>query len=352
MRIGNKNLLAMKKIILALLSGAFFNASAQITLTEADAPSIGDSIFEIVDTVVTSGLTAGPIGEDVVWDFTSLGNSYVDTTLYVDPATVDVNNEFPTANLASVGQDTSYMHKGAEGIALLGMKADPLNVKLDNPFYFMRFPFTYGDNFCDTLHFVVTIPYDTNVSGIQIDSVRLTMDVIAHDTAVAYGTVKVPGETFDNTLIIKDVSDNHQVVSVYNSTFGTWMDVQDTSFVSVSYSAYINGYGGAVLTINMADDGTVKSANYKYNEQAANRGVAYNVAELKLYPNPATSKFYIENNAGASVEIYDMAGNMVKSVTDAGKNATIDVSGLKSGAYIVKVKDGGAVKVTKLNITR
>jgi len=216
----------------------------------------------------------------------------------------------------------------------------------------MKFPFTYGNTLCDTLHFQVTIPYDTNVSGIQIDSVRMTMNVIAHDTAVAYGTVKVPGETFDNALIIKDVSDNHQIISVYNSTFGTWMDVRDTTFISVSYSAYINGYGGTILTINMADDGTVKNARFKYNQQAANRPVNYSVAELKLYPNPAASQLYIENNAGASVTIYDISGKVVQSVTNAAKNARIDVSGLKPGSYVVKVKESGAVKVAKLNIMR
>jgi hypothetical protein len=339
----------MKKIVLAFLTGAFFNASAQITLTESDAPSIGDSIFEIVDTVL-SGVTAGPIGENVVWDYTMLGNSYIDTTVFVDPSTVDVNNEFPTANLASVtSQDTSFMSKGSEGLALLGIYAGGLQMKLDNPFYFMKFPFTYGSTLCDTLSFTVTIPYDTTVSGLQIDSVRMTMTVIEHDTAVAYGTVKVTGETFDNTLIIKGVGDNHQVVSIH-TTFG-WMDVRDTTYVTVNYNAYINGYGAAVLSLSMNDDGTVKSATYKYNQTAAN-GIVYAEEIAKIYPNPASKTIHLENANKANVEIYNVNGKIVKRASHIGRNASLDISDLTAGTYIIKVKEGNKIKTAKLNVVR
>jgi len=339
----------MKKIILVLLWGAFYNASAQITLTEADAPAIGDSIFEIVDTVITSGLRAGPIGENVVWDFTMLGNSYIDTTVYVDPATVDVNNEFSTANLAAVSQDTTFIIKGNDGLALIGIYSGGLQMKLDNPFYFMKFPFTYGSTLCDTLSFTVTIAYDTTVSGLQIDSVRMDMTVIEHDTAVAYGTVKVPGETFENTLMVKELYDNHQVISIH-SIF-VWMDVRDTTFVTVDYNANINGYGAAVLSLSMNDDGTVKSATYKYNKTAAS-GIVYAEEIAKIYPNPASKTIHLENADKASVEIYNVNGEKVKTSLHIGKNASIDISDLTAGTYIIKVKEGNKIKTAKLNVVR
>jgi len=340
----------MRKVFFMFLVGAFFNASAQITLTENDAPSIGDTVISVVDDNPASGLVPGDVGENVVWDFTSLGNTSMDTVYYVDPASVDINDEFPLANLAEIRADTSFLRVGSDGMALLGMIVAPLGtVKLDDPFYYITFPFTYGDNFCDTFQAVVTLPYDTTVGGVTIDSVRVTFSNIVRDTAVAYGTVKIPGETFDNALIIKSVSEKNQKVEVH-TMFG-WSEVSDTSYVIVSYGAYVNGYPGAVLTLVLDDDGTVESATYKYNEQA-------NIEEpdvterAVVFPNPAKDNLFIENKEGATIEIYDMSGNKVKVITKANKNTNINLGNFVGGTYIIKIKEDKVIKVGKINILK
>jgi ligand-binding sensor domain-containing protein len=68
---------------------------------------------------------------------------------------------------------------------------------------------------------------------------------------------------------------------------------------------------------------------------------------VKVFPNPVKDIITIEMPAGLniySIEIYNMQGNVVKSQKVANNQKTIDVGGLDSGVYIVRVQtDGGAV---------
>ena len=73
---------------------------------------------------------------------------------------------------------------------------------------------------------------------------------------------------------------------------------------------------------------------------------------LKVYPNPATTNIYLENNTGATISIYNLVGEKVMEVADVRRNAVINVEGLKEGTYIVKVVDGNTVKTAKVNIVK
>jgi hypothetical protein len=82
--------------------------------------------------------------------------------------------------------------------------------------------------------------------------------------------------------------------------------------------------------------------------------VAENVAinALNVYPNPATTNIYVENNTGATIEIYNLVGQKVKTVANANRNAIVNVEDLSEGTYIVKVIDGNEVKTAKVNIVK
>ena len=73
---------------------------------------------------------------------------------------------------------------------------------------------------------------------------------------------------------------------------------------------------------------------------------------LKIYPNPASKNIFVENNTGATISIYTLVGEKVKEITNADKNAVVNVADLKEGTYIVKVIDGNTVKTAKLNIVK
>ena len=71
---------------------------------------------------------------------------------------------------------------------------------------------------------------------------------------------------------------------------------------------------------------------------------------VRVYPNPAADYFKLAlpsetDKAKTTVSLYDMSGKMVKEFKVADQ---YDISTLGKGAYMVKVKDGSTVKVTKL----
>jgi hypothetical protein len=86
------------------------------------------------------------------------------------------------------------------------------------------------------------------------------------------------------------------------------------------------------------------------NTEIAVEDVAMNA--LNVYPNPATTNIYVENNTGATIEIYNLVGQKVKTVANANRNAVVNVEDLSEGTYIVKVIDGNEVKTAKVNIVK
>ena len=60
-----------------------------------------------------------------------------------------------------------------------------------------------------------------------------------------------------------------------------------------------------------------------------------NTFDIKLYPNPTISKVYINVQSDIEVKVYNMIGQKILVTQEK----SIDLSRLKSGTYIFKVKD-------------
>ena len=68
-------------------------------------------------------------------------------------------------------------------------------------------------------------------------------------------------------------------------------------------------------------------------------------ANVKIFPNPATDYVTVEGNDVKSIEVYSLAGALV--AVEKGE-ATLNVSNLAKGTYLVKVATGDGVKVEKM----
>jgi uncharacterized repeat protein (TIGR01451 family) len=72
--------------------------------------------------------------------------------------------------------------------------------------------------------------------------------------------------------------------------------------------------------------------------------------EVNVYPNPVTEILYLDTAENwTKAEIFDIAGRIMRSISLNGQS--IDVSGLESGAYFIRLKDGeklGLVKFVKI----
>ncbi|WP_291286979.1 S8 family serine peptidase [Flavobacterium sp.] len=128
-----------------------------------------------------------------------------------------------------------------------------------------------------------------------------------------------------------------------------------TTSVVVSGTVDVNSPGQYVITYTVKDAAQNESKitrTVTVSSTACTLGVPVNVIEgFVMYPNPVTEgKLHIES-ASASVKnilISDMSGKKVYSVKT--EKTEINVSGLPSGVYIIKVEQDGNTTVQKLII--
>ena len=82
-------------------------------------------------------------------------------------------------------------------------------------------------------------------------------------------------------------------------------------------------------------------------------GVAQNIAEnIQMFPNPTNGIVNFTNVENATIEIYNLMGQVVASMSNASENASIDLSGVANGNYVVRIVKDGAIATSKLNIVK
>ncbi|MBK1894796.1 T9SS-dependent choice-of-anchor J family protein [Chryseobacterium paridis] len=68
-----------------------------------------------------------------------------------------------------------------------------------------------------------------------------------------------------------------------------------------------------------------------------------------IYPNPVIDVLHIDSkNKMADIKIYDLTGRLQKQENINSENARVDLSGLETGTYIVRIKEGGSEKSYKI----
>lgn len=72
-----------------------------------------------------------------------------------------------------------------------------------------------------------------------------------------------------------------------------------------------------------------------------------NIKEMNIFPNPATDKLQIEASQISEIEILNLEGQIIKSISANENHETIDVSSFTRGMYFIKVKSGEGIAVKK-----
>ncbi len=149
----------------------------------------------------------------------------------------------------------------------------------------------------------------------------------------------------------------------------TWFDAYGDG-LNGSYWGFTDG---SILVKSIDNDGQVSSILWDYDgsfgflEASAKANVLTTVgieeivssADIRLYPNPAsdrvTFEYTLASSEMVSIELVDMLGNLVM-VQNAGKKAAganqsqIELDGVASGVYIVNLRAGNSVSVSKLTV--
>ncbi len=63
------------------------------------------------------------------------------------------------------------------------------------------------------------------------------------------------------------------------------------------------------------------------------------VSKIKLYPNPTSDMVTIRNPFGNVIEIFDLAGRLMRSERVSGDTQTISLQGIPPGAYVVRMQE-------------
>lgn len=74
--------------------------------------------------------------------------------------------------------------------------------------------------------------------------------------------------------------------------------------------------------------------------------------DIEMYPNPTSGIVNFNNVENATIEVYNMMGQVVARVNSTNDNATIDLSTVANGNYVVRIVKDGAIATSKLNIVK
>ncbi|MCF8372458.1 MAG: T9SS type A sorting domain-containing protein [Bacteroidales bacterium] len=104
-----------------------------------------------------------------------------------------------------------------------------------------------------------------------------------------------------------------------------------------------------------ADNGTVVNEQYFWiyvvpTAAPCNVGIEESsIDDVKIYPNPAQDLLYIDNTGNSSIYIYNLVGELVKSIDKADYFTTINIEGLAAGSYIISVVKNNEVVTKKFS---
>ena len=115
-------------------------------------------------------------------------------------------------------------------------------------------------------------------------------------------------------------------------------DIQELSFIdeSQSLNVYNDDYHFIEVIAVYENDMTSVSAICSINESVNINDVLTN--KFHLYPNPVGDKIFIETDADIEeINVFDIYGRRQLSTINSQQSLSIDVSGLNTGIYIIKI---------------
>jgi hypothetical protein len=342
-----------KQLLFALTFAGFCGAHAQITITQADIASAGNTIYRGIDTAYTEAYI-GPSGSNMIWDYSGMIDDDADTVYFVDPSTLANYSQFPSSNLGIVitGQGTAYAINDAASLRIIGQEADfqfqTIAAATNPPELITKFPATFISNWTNN---PVTASPAFPITGFPgVDSARVTISKSKNVIVDAWGSLTTPMGTFNVIRQKEDVTTDQNIE--IHSGFG-WVPFQSTSSHQLSYLHWANGVGFPILQADSLDDGTV---NMTWMIQAP-AGIKETASQkdLRVYPNPASDLVYImlDANNGVTIDVYDVQGKLVKQTEATGAIAQLNTSDLEKGIYTYKVSSvKGFVSTGKFIIAR
>jgi len=378
----------MKKALLFIFTILSFHLTGQITVTSASFPAVGDTLKTAIDGAPEGIEITGP-GGNQSWDFSSLQG--VTAEALVRAASEGTNADlFPNANLLfPVGEDgiggESYASSSTSLYQQIGyVGPDPLNfginvrVPYSPPIVERRSPMNFFDINNTEYAILVAVPTDSlpgeiiNDLPIVPDSVRLRVASTRTDVVDGWGTLTIPGGTYE-VLREKRIEIRETAVEalVGIGPFANWVDVTEfigggllggdtlTTYIFVNDQEKENI---AEVTVTNDDVETPLRVTYKSNDVITNvRYVNTGRTDIFAYPNPAINNVRINflniTPGNYTFRIFNILGKEVvhkKYQINGDRTVGIDIDTLQKGTYLYNLTDskGKILKTKRLMVIR
>lgn len=286
-------------------------------------PAVGESFV----TNSSDWVSEGSAGSNVTWDLSAL------TINQVTPVSIEApSGSFPNSNVDYnfVGSSQLYYYNNGVKQTVYYQMAGTTLITFSDPMDMVTFPLDMSMNFTD--NFTATF----TSSGYNF--VRQGTNEVVAD---GYGTLITPEGTFTDVLRVK-------TTQIYTDTYS----LGTIDYEVYYYSWYKNGYHMPLA--NVYDLNTFQGQTL-YASYIETDGLSVDESTqdyLSVYPNPVVDLLTFKNTADLKAyELVDINGKVLINgeINSLDLTTGIDVSGLNSGVYFIKVTNSGnLVKTTKI----
>jgi hypothetical protein len=367
----------MRNALLSLLltTGLLLPLAAQITITNAVFPVVGDTLRFAVDNQ-PQGIVMTPPGGAQQWDFSNLQPSFTWDQLFLDPQTGIGQASFPGANLRShtlTPNVETYLNASNQHVSLLGHSGpDPAILGLDlvaiynPPIVQSRAPVNFFDiNQTSSgllLGFLPGLLPGVNQLPFTADSLRIRLAINRLDAVDGWGTLSIPGGTYD-VLREKRVEYRETRLDAKIPPLG-WLDVTDVAIqylqldlgvdTTVAFH-FLNDQSKEPIAVCTTDNSQLLVASVQYKNTDIPSGTktpALAITSLRVFPNPAEDVLQIQASSLAggdyTIQIFSLPGQEAYrktfSVTSGLLNEHLDIAGLEKGLYLCRLSNDGGQK--------
>lgn len=370
----------MKHTILLIAMLAAFNAGAQITVTNATFPAVGDTLRTAFD-ANPGGIVMTPPGLNQQWDFSSLSATTTREQIIRPVAEGGATADFPAAEyfieIANGGEN--YYNVTNEKVELIGFYGlDPiglgfqLTTRFSPPILERRATLEIFQIHGSDAALLFPFSPDDVPGGIfdqlpiSPDSLRVRVAIDRTDVVDAWGELTIPGGTYD---VLREKRTEYREVRLdAKLPFVGWFDITDIALQSlpvpglgvdtiIRYYYFNDVEKEPIAVVTVGDDQlSAVSVEYKANNTATSvQNTPDNGANVAVYPNPAITNIRFEfvnmPEGNYSLKFYNLLGKelMRRSYSIYGiQTEEVDVSSLRPGVYLCSVvNDKGVIVATR-----
>lgn len=349
----------MKKWLLVTSLFIGYGAIAQITITNTDFPSGGDTALVSIST--DFGLDYESTGPDYSWNFEALvmttqridtffdiddasltyqlvfNNGWFDEDYQADYYTHLFNFAFPATDLVPISNPVGFTKIETDRVEAIGvgLEIGGFQVPIKNEIIDIEYalPLNYGNDWVSNSFFEVDL--NPAFDGI------LRRHQERSSVVDGWGQLNTPFSTFE-VLRVRSVLDFTDSLRITFGGEGLWIELPTPN--QVVYTWWADNQKTPVLKVvaqEILGTETITSVEYK-DRDLSDVGLSENQTnQLAVYPNPANESVHVNSNILIDqVSVYDLSGALVSQFVWNSATNELNVSSLPAGTYVLELKMG------------